>query len=226
MTKKTLKDRWTTPVTSAELTESPFGKTEEGLEDFRGAQLTWPLFKFEIEGFDLSYTSLWSFNSDIGQMSVCTISNTKFVEVKYVGTLAPDAMQDCLFEKGIMDLNITAGHWHRCVFKGVNFKKSTATVRVTFEDCEFVDCLMTRVEFMEVSFINCTFKNCKTGPWASFGRSKFIGCDLSAMDFDEAILSNIVVEGCVLPAGGLPSPEMQQKSVFAKIDRMIEKHKQ
>lgn len=191
--KKSLQARWNAPITGADLSESHYGVTEEGLLDFRGAGLT-SMFKFEVTKVDFSYSYLRTLKANVGHVSSCSISKSKFYDVKYDGTFSPYVMSECVFEKGLLSVDIASGKWVGCIFDGVNFKKSSAGKRVVFDKCVFSSCNMTRVQFMECTFKECVFKNCNTSEWTSFAASKFSHCDLSEMDFDSAIMDEVQIE--------------------------------
>lgn len=191
--KQELQSRWDAPVAGADLAESPYGMTKDGLKDFRGAALT-SMHKFRADKSDFSYTYLKTLKANIGQISVGVIENSLFNYVKYEGTLAPDEVCFCIFNKGVIDAVFMCGRWSDCIFNDVNFKKSRAGKRVVFDKCVFTSCNMTHIQFMGCAFIECVFENCKVSEWTSFAESEFINCDLSKMNFNNAIMDDVLMK--------------------------------
>ncbi len=167
--------------------KSPFGEIEDGLADFRGAPLKWPLQNFDATGLDLS---LSHFKSD--QMSGFVIQASRFDNVSFSGTILGD-FRDCSFDNARLNLDFIRARLEDCRFAGTKFSKSTFTRKVIFVDCLFDGCDFSKIHFMGTHFHRCTLRACKTTLWTSFAASRFEDCQLSEMEFGEAIMEEVVI---------------------------------
>jgi uncharacterized protein YjbI with pentapeptide repeats len=190
MTKKELINRWDRPLNSEDLSKSAFGTYSEKT-DFRGITFGRPLRNFSVSDADFSYSSLKS-----GQFSFAEFSYCNFSFCNLEGTVIGN-FNGCQFNKSKLNVTISTGEFKECVFNLTLFKKSSASLRVEFVDCVFIDCDLSHVQFIESNFKECSFKGGKSGYWASFCGSKFKSCTFENFDFKGAILDEVEFIECV-----------------------------
>lgn len=179
---KELIDRWQEPLTDKMISEGVnVGTTEQGMSDYRGIVIGWPLFKARFENADFSHLSQAGeqiagsfkaclfekskfFGTIIGDFTDCRFANSHFRNMTWQGLL-----QDCLFE----NTELRTVRW---------YDDNIEINRVTFRNCYFHRC-----QIMGVRFVDCTFEDCRY-LGNSFAESHFINCGVSAKEFGDSIL--------------------------------------
>ncbi len=130
--------------------ESPFGLTEQGMADFRGATLAEPLRYLKVSNVDLSDV-LFKEGASINEseMERCRLDR---VDMRNV--FVRRSFSDCSFVKAKLSGARMGREFVRCDFAGANLSKSFAT------DCKFTGCNFAVATLSDVHFISCTFEGC------------------------------------------------------------------
>ena len=172
-----LKKRWDIYLTLQEvltatqnLSVSPFGLTEEGLQDFRGIKLEYSHDKYYYDYFELIITG----------MQNCDFSGSKWLNFLLVSKehKNPSTIENCVFNEAFFDKSLAGkmifkncsfddctikdhtfyGILQSCSFKGIR-KKNTKL----FFNCDLIkDCLfegkMRKINFWGSPLEDCVFK--------------------------------------------------------------------
>ncbi|MFD0712041.1 pentapeptide repeat-containing protein [Paenibacillus sp. GCM10027626] len=115
---------------------SPFGQTDAGLEDFRGAVLTETIQYLTVQKVDLSYA--------------------RFVEAASLNT---SKFTNCCFDGVKLDGRYVTRQFSHCSFRGANL--NNASISEQFEDCDFTGSTLRKAKARDVSFIRCSFTDVK-----------------------------------------------------------------
>lgn len=139
--------------------ESPYGLTEEKLQDFRGSSFQ-NLFNVDCQDSDFSFS--WGAIS----LSGCDYENCNFSSSKYFDKIN-GRFKSCKFTEIKVDGAAGLGAlFENCDFTNADLKKSIMCGN-------FVNCIFKETDFLRVSWGGC-FENCI-----------FEGCKINASDFDE-----------------------------------------
>lgn len=130
--------------------ESPFGLTELGMADFRGATLAEPLRYLKVSNVDLSDV-LFKEGASINESEV---ERCRLDRVDMRNVFVRRSFSDCSFVKANLSGARMGGEFVRCDFAGANLSKSFAT------DCKFTGCNFAGATLSDVHFISCTFEGC------------------------------------------------------------------
>lgn len=201
MNENEARERWAgveTNLFNGKSLESPFGRTEEGYEDFRGLVIDEPfrLDSFLLEACDLTYFrghNLIFLNSIIRDCrfdqaklrwgdSKCEILNVSFLDADISGAtfgMHRSRFYDCNFSRS--DL------------RGVNAN------RPLFEKCRFEKARITHAQFGNASFTSCVFKGKIKKCWFSAAAgSGFKECDLREASFVDCNFRRMKFLDCLL----------------------------
>lgn len=143
---------------------SPFGKTADGLEDFRYAKIEWPM------GITRPTVEKIKF---IG----CDFHGADFSELCFESCI----LEDCSFQNTVLaGCIIESSSFKRCNFQRTDLRYAGIGVRGTlFEECKFISPKFARTGFHNptfsgIEFIGSAWKNIDFGA-ANFQNSKFQG---------------------------------------------------
>lgn len=145
----------------------PFGKTECGLEDYRGFMINESLHKMTLEGIDFSY---------------CTLGKGQFVS----------NVRRCLFVGAAIEGNI-GETFEDCDFSHTNLRN--AILRGAFTQCLFVRANLSLVRSSQAMFAGCTFDDANMRKGSLFG-CRFVRCSFVATKFGSGSLADSVFEDC------------------------------
>lgn len=166
--------------------ESPFGLTELGMADFRGATLAEPVRYLKVSNVDLSDV-LFKEGASINESE---LDGCRLDRIDMRNVFVRRRFSDCSFVKAKLPGARLGGEFVRCDFTGANLSKSFAT------DCKFTGCNFAGATLSDVHFISCTFESCDfsgvkllTG---SVAGSKFLG-GTSIDQLAGCITENVVI---------------------------------
>jgi uncharacterized protein YjbI with pentapeptide repeats len=166
--------------------ESPFGLTELGMADYRGATLAEPLRHLKVSNVDLSDV-LFKEGASINEseLEACRLDR---IDMRNV--FVRRSFSDCSFVKAKLSGARMGGEFVRCDFTGSNLSKSFAT------DCKFTACNFTGAKLSGVHFISCKFEDCDFSDvklfTGSVAGSKFLG-GTSIDQLAGCITENVVI---------------------------------
>ncbi|WP_314402640.1 pentapeptide repeat-containing protein [Stenotrophomonas rhizophila] len=166
--------------------ESPFGLTELGMADYRGATLAEPVRYLKVSNVDLSDV-LFKEGASINESE---LDGCRLDRIDMRNVFVRRRFSDCSFVKAKLPGARLGGEFVRCDFTGANLSKSFAT------DCKFTGCNFAGATLSDVHFISCTFDGCDfsgvkllTG---SVAGSKFLG-GTSIDQLAGCITENVVI---------------------------------
>lgn len=166
--------------------ESPFGLTELGMADYRGATLAEPVRYLKVSNVDLSDV-LFKEGASINESE---LDGCRLDRIDMRNVFVRRRFSDCSFVKAKLPGARLGGEFVRCDFTGANLSKSFAT------DCKFTGCNFAGATLSDVHFISCTFEGCDfsgvkllTG---SVAGSKFLG-GTSIDQLAGCITENVVI---------------------------------
>jgi uncharacterized protein YjbI with pentapeptide repeats len=146
---------------------SPFGKTDTGLEDFRGAALTETIQYLTLQQVDLSYARF----VEAASLNTSKFTNCCFDGVKLDGRYVTRQFSHCSFRKASLNNAGISEQFEDCDFTGSNLRKAIA------RDVSFIRCSFTDVKFHGAMFMHCRFEEC------SFEGAVFHNSSLSGSRF-------------------------------------------
>lgn len=174
---------------------SPFGQTEDGLCDFRGARINDSLHQLEIERIDFSNGLMGR-----GQL-IATVRECRFVGFTCDGTLG-NHFTKCSFQKANLSGAVIYGRFYECDFRSAKFRGVRAS-QVRFENCVLDAANLQNASFYDSAFVSCSFIDCRTGSGllaGSLAGSIFEKCTIERTDFSHMVLTR---------ANGLVSEKLQ-----------------
>jgi len=130
--------------------ESPFGLTELGMADYRGATLAEPVRYLKVSNVDLSDV-LFKEGASINESE---LDGCRLDRIDMRNVFVRRKFSDCSFVKAKLPGARLGGEFVRCDFTGANLSKSFAT------DCKFTGCNFAGATLSDVHFISCTFDGC------------------------------------------------------------------
>ncbi len=130
--------------------ESPFGLTELGMADYRGATLAEPVRCLKVSNVDLSDV-LFKEGASINESE---LDGCRLDRIDMRNVFVRRKFSDCSFVKAKLPGARLGGEFVRCDFTGANLSKSFAT------DCKFTGCNFAGATLSDVHFISCTFDGC------------------------------------------------------------------
>jgi uncharacterized protein YjbI with pentapeptide repeats len=153
-----LRDRWKN--TKCKLDEpSPFGLTQDGLMDFRGAEVLWPenslrpSIRINAKKYDLSHCVFDDVAFNYSTFEDCTLVKSKIEYSHFVGC----EFRNCSFVGSRFKGNSTgfsSALFHECKFE------RAAISRINFELCQFLNCPIHGDTWSHNQFDRTVFKNC------------------------------------------------------------------
>jgi uncharacterized protein YjbI with pentapeptide repeats len=129
----------------------------------------------------------------------------EFVKIDFTKSSIIIAEYDtCVFTScNFQDMHVSHLHFVTCKFINCNFS-NTVLKDSAFKDVDFIGCKMVGVKFHEVSpfLLQFSFEKCQLN-FASFyklqiSNTKFISCNLEAVDFTDTVAKMIVFNRCDL----------------------------
>ena len=166
-TTRQVRERWTPELTSAferelvlaaqrpgaSFPESPFGTTQAGLVDVRGARLTTPIRHLRAVGVDLSDV-VFADGASVteSELEGCVLDridmrgvfvrrlfvDCSFVGAKLTGARLGGVFEDCDFSGATLSRSVASGaRFERCTFTGASLRGVMWTTRCVFAHCEF-----------------------------------------------------------------------------------------
>jgi fluoroquinolone resistance protein len=149
--------------------ESPFGRTDEGFEDYRGITLAEAVRYLSIERVDLSDAVF----KDGASINESEAKGCKFERIDMRNVFVRRKFDSCGFVGAKLNGARLGGEFIGCDFSRSNLSRSFAT------DCKFVDCKFAGANLSGIHFISCVFDGCDfTGVKVMSGsvaRSRFVG---------------------------------------------------
>lgn len=149
--------------------ESPFGRTDEGFEDYRGITLAEAVRYLSIERVDLSDAVF----KDGASINESEAKGGKFERMDMRNVFVRRKFDSCSFVGAKLNGARLGGEFIGCDFSRSNLSKSFAT------NCKFVDCKFAGANLSGIYFISCVFDGCDfTGVKilsGSVARSRFVG---------------------------------------------------
>lgn len=157
--------------------KGPFGKTPDGLWDFRGVPIAEVIYQVHISAADLSY-SVMGVTGQLGGAFSATAC--RFDGCAYQSSL------DGIFERCFFRKSALAGSTIREKFVKCDFSKASfAGVRgrhVVFDECALPSTNFIRACLYDSEFVDCVFENGRFGggsfAGSTFRRCRFVGTDL------------------------------------------------
>ena len=148
--------------------ESPFGRTDEGFEDYRGITLAEAVRYLSIERVDLSDAVF----KDGASINESEAKGCKFERIDMRNVFVRRKFDSCSFVGAKLNGARLGGEFSGCDFSRSNLSRSFAT------DCKFVDCKFAGANLSGIHFISCVFDECDfTGVKVMSGsvaRSRFV----------------------------------------------------
>jgi len=179
-----LAHRWKGLNVSLSVGDEPFGRTAQGLKDFRAVPLNsrGPLIELNFDRCDLSFADISNVRLQDCTFRECLFSKTSFAHVKE---------RRCQFIG--------------CHFKGVDFRSASLGLWTSrFDHCVIEAPRIGRYGFINPIFEHCEFRGLNVST-ADLGCSGFWDCSISGS------LSDVILRGRDVLMGrlaGLESPRM------------------
>ena len=157
--------------------QSPFGRMDNGLVDFRGYRASGIMVKDVVaKDCDFSCADFSNCWLEANRFENCRFEHTDFTNSSDHG----NTFEGCVFigckfklaSLGYKGSNFRNCHFEECGFQRANF------VRVEFVGTDFVNCRLKGVDFFGSSFDNCKFEGVLEDVW-------FRGTFPSDMDIDD-----------------------------------------
>lgn len=158
---------------------SPFGKTDLGLEDYRGCVIDDSLHKIVLERIDFSYCTLGK-----GQFA-STVRRCLFVGAAVEGNIGA-AFEDCDFADATLRNSILRGIYTRCILIRTDLSL-VRSAQARFVDCVFDEASLKKASFFSCQFVRCSFLGSKFGS-GSLAKSTFEECRFSEPNFSTVVL--------------------------------------
>lgn len=162
---------------------SVFGRTDDGLCDFRGLAIEESLHRISLAEIDFSESSM-----NAGQLSA-TVERCDFSKCRYESSIGNEFI-DCVFHKSTLARSVLFGKFLRCTFSSTNLVGVRGS-GVTFEDCTFEDANLRKASFYDSTFRNCRILNCKFGS-GSLAGTRFNHCQFENADFSKTVMERVV----------------------------------
>ena len=160
--------------------ESPFGRTEAGLMDFRGFAINESLHKLTLEQLDLSFCVLLG----RGQFA-STVRKCCFVGATMEGTHSK-SFDLCDFSGADLRNSVMLGTFTNCQFTGANLSMVRSRQAI-FTGCCFDKANLRSSAFYWCQFTDCSFIGTKFVS-GSLAHSLFTNCRFDHPDFSRAVL--------------------------------------
>jgi len=171
---------------------SPFGRTDSGLEDFRGVALTESMEYLTVQNLDLSYALL----EPSGGLIYSTFTNCRFDGVKLAGRFITKVFKHCSFHKAILKHAAFGEQFEDCDFTGSNLSHTKGR-DVSFTRCRFTDASFRGAHLMYCKFEECHFAGVKMND-GSLAGSRFLGEAQHLPDWGTMITDHVKVNGAAL----------------------------
>lgn len=172
--------------------ESPFGRTDEALEDYRGITLAEAVRYLSIEGVDLSDAVF----KDGASINESEAKACKLERVDMRNVFVRRKFDACSFVGAKLNGARLGGEFIDCDFSRSNLSRSFAT------DCGFVGCRFFEANLSSVHFISCVFERCDFAGVkvisGSVARSRFVGGSLPEQ-LQGCITDGVVIR--LIPSG-------------------------
>lgn len=171
---------------------SPFGKTDAGLDDFRGIVLTEAVQYLTVQNLDLSYAIF----EPTGGLIYSTFTNCRFDGVKLDGRFITKIFKHCSFQKAILKNAAFGERFEDCDFTGSNVSYTKGT-DVSFIRCQFSDANFRGAHLMYCKFEECLFEGAKMNN-GSLAGSRFLGEEQHLPDWGTMITDHVKVNEAAL----------------------------
>lgn len=159
--------------------ESPFGRTESGLWDFRGLQVPRETQLRRVSFCPGDYSgSAWS----RVWIERSTFEGSVFDDARFLSaTDHGNSVSNCRFLRASFrnaGIGYRGSRYSACSFERVDFR-GAGFIRPEFDDCTFVDCRLDGSDFNGASFERCSFSGEVTdvwfrgGFWSSYSLQEF-----------------------------------------------------
>lgn len=130
--------------------DSVFGRTAEGLVDYRGATFSVPVRYLRVFGVDFSAAVF----KDGASISECEVDSCVLDGVDMRGVFVRRNFNECSFVGAKLASARIGSIFRRCNFSGAGMAKSVAT------DCRFERCVFTGANLANILYTNCVFEEC------------------------------------------------------------------
>jgi len=164
---------------------SPFGQTEDGYEDFRGAALTEALEYLTLERVDLSYVQFL----DAATLRSSTLSHCLLQGIKLSNRFVTRHFEHCSFRQSNLSQARLGERFVDCDFTSSNLNKAIAR-DVSFVRCRFDGAKLRGAMFMHCRFEDCSFEGSVLGSGSFYG-SRFVGATDSLPEWGDTIVDGV-----------------------------------
>jgi uncharacterized protein YjbI with pentapeptide repeats len=165
--------------------EGPFGRTANGLVDYRGVRLEGAIYKLEAADLDFGFSEMGSTGQLGGALRVL---RCRFDECKYQSTI--DAVfEACSFVGSNLSDSTIREAFISCDFSSANLSRARGS-EIRFSGCRFIGTSFVKACFYDSEFVDCLFENTRFGR-GSLARSSFKGCKLLGVDWRDTILDGV-----------------------------------
>jgi fluoroquinolone resistance protein len=209
--------------------QSPFGRSEGDLIDFRGYPAHKILVKdVTIKDIDLSYADFSSSWLEANRFENCLFVRTNFTDASDHGDIFDHCkFLYCKFKLAVLGYNGT--RFRNCVFKECGFQK-TNFIRPEFVNTDFINCRLKGIDFSGSSFEDCKFEGLLEDVWfrgtfayqsyfKEFGRPKINR--MENVSFENADLIDLTVsDGC-----DLSTVRLKKNGKYFKYDNWLKRLK-
>lgn len=168
------------------LPESVFGRTDEGMADYRGALLKEPVRYLRIHEADFSNASF----KQGASINESELVNCILDRVDMRGVFVRRSFEKCSFIEAKLSKCRLGTVFKSCDFSGADLTGSVAT------GCRFERCIFSGANMAKILYTGCTFDECVfegVGVLSgSVAGSRFVG-RTSLAEFDNCITDNVRV---------------------------------
>ncbi|MEU4805582.1 pentapeptide repeat-containing protein [Actinosynnema sp. NPDC023587] len=177
--------RKSSPKAPFEPPASPFGRTPEGLVDYRGLRLTEPIRHARVAGVDFTAVALGGGGQLDSDFTSCV-----FDQAVLRGTYVGRSFTRCSFRRAGLDRCRLPASFTDCSFAGARLRGVVASGR-TFTRCDFTGADLHGSHFDHCAFVDCRFADLTTG-FASLAGSTFAG-EVDLTVFTDTVLDHVTV---------------------------------
>lgn len=207
--------------------QSPFGRLDSDLIDFRGYPAHRILIKdVTLKDIDLSYADFSSSWIEANRFENCLFENTDFTDSSDHGNKFEECIfQNCKFRLAV--LGYDGSQFRNCVFRKCEFQRANF-IRTEFVNTDFIGCRLKGIDFGASSFDNCKFEGLLEDVWfrgtfplesdiIEFGQPKLN--KMLNVSFENADLVDLTIsDGC-----DLSTVRLKENGRYVKYDNWLKR---
>lgn len=144
--------------------QSPFGRLDSDLIDFRGYPAHRILVKdVVLKDLDLSYADFSNCWLEANRFENCFFEKTNFTDSSDHGdTFDHCVFRNCKFKLAVFGYD--GSRYRNCIFEDCSIQRMSF-IRPEFVNTDFINCRLKNIEFNASSFENCKFEGLLDDVW-------------------------------------------------------------